>query len=144
MQVLLEEREHLLLGNRWHPGVVLDAGVVVGDECDAGVVHAELAREVRLGVLRHVDDVPALRAVPTRLGARGKAGTRDHDDRSRVVHPDAGALARLQRVASDDRAVRVGVRHVMGGTRVVERVGATPGAVDELVEDDKVARMYVG
>ena len=55
-----------------------------------------------------------------------------------------GSLARLQCVSSDDGAVRVGIRHVVGVARVVERVGATPGAVDELVEDDEVAGMDVG
>src|SRR5439155_12774272 len=48
VQVLLEEREHLLLGDRFHARVVLDSGVVVGDECDAGIVHAELAGEIGL------------------------------------------------------------------------------------------------
>ena len=64
-------------------GIVFDAGVVVGDERDAGVVHAELAREVRLGILRHADDVPTLRAVPARLRARREARAVDHDDRAR-------------------------------------------------------------
>ena len=44
---------------------MLHARVVVGDERDARVVHAELAREEGLGILRHVDHVPALAAETT-------------------------------------------------------------------------------
>ncbi len=61
-----------------------------------------------------------------------------------VVHAHADALARLDRVPGDDCAVRIGVGDVMGVARVVVRVGATPGAIDELVEDDEVAGMDVG
>ena len=124
-------------------GIVLDAGVVVGDERDAGVVHAELAREIRLGILRHVDDVPALRAVPGRLGARGEARALHDHDGAAFVHRHTDPRARVDRGRGDDRAVRIGERHVVAEAGVVERVGPAPRAVDELVEHDEVAGMHV-
>ena len=124
-------------------GIVLDAGVVVGDERDARVVHAELAREVRLRILRHVDDVPALRAVPGRLGAGREARALHDDDRAALVHRRRRRAAPASTAAAaDDRAVRIGERHVVAEARVVERVGPAPRAVDELVEHDEVAGVH--
>src|SRR5919106_6227008 len=60
VQIRREELEHLGLGDR-HPRLVFPhAGVVVGDEGDGGVAHAQLPGEVGLRVLRHVDDLPTL------------------------------------------------------------------------------------
>src|SRR5581483_1408316 len=89
LQVRLEEPEHLGLGHRLHAADALDAGVVVGDEGDGGVTHAELPGQVGLGVLGHVDDVEALAAVPAGLGPAREAGPLDDDHRARRVDGDA-------------------------------------------------------
>ena len=53
---------------------------------------------------------------------------------------DADLRGGFDRVRPQHRAVRIGERHVMYVLAVVERVVAPARAVDELVEDDEVAR----
>jgi hypothetical protein len=60
------------------------------------------------------------------------------------MHAHADAFTGVDRVARDDRAVRIGVGNVMSVARVVERVGPSPRAVDELVEHDEVTGVNVG
>ncbi len=123
-----------LLGDRRHAGVVLDAGVVVGDERDARVVHAELAGEIRLGVLRHVDDVPTLRPVPTRLGARREPRSGDHHDRParracvlRRARPTPPRWLRDDRGSTDRRRTRGARRPRRSRCRAGPRCGRRAG-----------------
>ena len=65
----------------WLVRVALDADVAVGDQGQAGVAQAELAGQVGLGVLRHVDDVdrrrPSTSADSARVEKRGPCTTTD-------------------------------------------------------------------
>src|SRR5271166_5318464 len=59
--VAIEDLDDFVMGDGWH---TLEADVVVGDERNVRIAHLELAREVGLGVLRHVDDLPPLALEP--------------------------------------------------------------------------------
>ena len=78
-----QDRHGRLHGDRLAVGVALDADVAVGDQGQAGVAQAQLAGQVGLGILGHVDDVHAGRRVPARLGPGREAGALDHHDRAR-------------------------------------------------------------
>ena len=91
--VAIEHLDDLVMRDRRHP---LEPDVVVGDERDVDVAHLELARQVSLGILRHVDDLPALALKPLRFGARREARPLDHDDRAALVRLDC----RVERSAS--------------------------------------------
>jgi hypothetical protein len=60
------------------------------------------------------------------------------------VHGDPAGPTGLEQGVADPLVVGVGEGLVVGGPIVVERVGSAPGAVDELVEDDEVARVQLG
>src|SRR5450759_4168470 len=139
--VLIEYTYDLVVGHRLD---ALGPDVVVRDQRDVAVADLELAREVTLGILRHVDDLPALGGEPARLRARGETRPLDDDYRSRGVrrYPQLGGL--LDRVLPHHRTVRVRRGDVHRGGAVVERVLAAPRAVDELVADDEVAGDHVG
>ena len=66
-----------------------------------------------------------------------------------TIVPDACAVTPASIVASttscpQDRAVRIGERHVVHDVAVVVGVGAAARAIDELVEHDEIARGDVG
>ena len=97
MDVVVEEAEHLLLRHRLDSGHPFEAGVVVGHERDPGVADVRLSGERRLGVLRHVDDVPPGAAVPGGLGTGREPRSLHDDDRAAVVHGDARAVSPRRR-----------------------------------------------
>lgn len=140
MDVRLEKREDLLLAHRFHVRIVFDPGVVISHEGNTGITDAELSCEMGLGVLGHVDGVPALRSVPPGLSLCGEARSLDHHHGSAVVHRDAACLACAQRGATQFVAVGLGQRNMVNIGLVVERVGTTPRAVHELVEHNEVTR----
>src|ERR1035437_3000598 len=95
-----------------------------------------LAREIRLGIVRHVDDFPTQRAEPLRLGARREARALDDDDRALVVGVDVESAQRVDRDRAHLRTVGIGERNVRRHRAVVEGVLASRGTVDDLVGDD--------
>ena len=120
-------------------GALVDARVVVGDEGDVDDRHPELAAQPRLGVLGHVDDLPARVGEPLRFGLGREAGTLDHDDGAALVDLDAVVADGLDGELPQDRVVRLGRGEVGHDRPVVERVGPLSGGpIDELVADHEV------
>src|ERR1700733_9953574 len=146
LHALVVAREHLhhfVVRHRLHARLAFEPDVVVGDQRDVHVTHLELAREIRLGIVGHVDDLPAQRAEPLRLRARGEARALDDDDRALVVRVDVQPAQRVDRDRPQLRAVRIGERDVRRHGAVVERVLAPARAVDDLVGDHHRAGLHV-
>ena len=89
-------------------GALEHAGVVVGDQRDVDDGHAELATQVRLGVLGHRDDLPTGVAEPFRLGLRGEARPVDDHDRAALVERDVVLADHIGGHAPEHRVVDVG------------------------------------
>ena len=137
-RVELEDLEHAHRVDRL--GALVDAGVVVGDQADVDDGHAQLAAQVRLRVLGHVDDLPAGVAEPLRLALGREPRALDDHDRALLVDGDVVLADDLDGDPAQLRVVDVGRADVAHDRAVVERVGPAAGPVDELVADHEVAR----
>ena len=87
----------------------LDADVVVGDQRDVRVAELQLAGEQRLGVLGHVDDLPAGGREPRRLRARARTAAPRSPRRCRARAAGCPARVPARRSPLAHRgAVRIG------------------------------------
>ena len=120
LRVLLEHREHVVGGHGL--GALEHPGVVVGDQGDVDDGHPELATQVGLGVLGHVDDLPAGVAEPLRLGLGREARALDHDDRAAVVDGDPVLADDVEGDPAQGRVVGLGRADVGHDRAVEERV----------------------
>src|SRR5206468_9918640 len=89
-------------------------------------------------------DFPAHCRKPAAFGAGAKSRALDDDDRAPLVRVDPGGASGLNRERTELRAVRVGRADVHREGTVVEGVGSTRRAIDELVADDEIARSDAG
>ena len=143
MEVLVKDAQHVVVGDG---GVLAQAGVVVGDQAHVHVVHAQLAGEPCLGVLRHVHHRPAHLLEPLALSGGREARPLDGDDGPAVVHRNAQLAAFLDGDLAHGLAVGVSCGEVLHAQPQVmreERVGTTLGPVHKLVADHKVAGVDV-
>ena len=141
--LLCEHFDHLDVRDRLDAVLPFEADVVVGDQRDVDVAHLELAREIRLRVVGHVDDLPAQTREPLRLRSRREARPLDDDDRTGIVGVDLEVAQRFDRHRPHLRAVRIGEADVRGDRAVVERVLAAGRAIDDLIGDDHRSRLDV-
>ena len=95
-------------------------------------------------MLRHPDDVPALRREEPRLRPRREAWTLDHDHGSPIVHRQSERARPLDGHLAKRGAVRVGERDVRGHRPVVERAGSSLRPIDELIADHELAGLHAG
>src|SRR5260221_14577908 len=104
--VAVEHPEHRL--QRFLAGdgrTAAEADVVVGDHREDRVAEARFAGEIALGILSHVDEIPALPGEPPAFGAGRKARALDDSRSAGRVGPESGCPAGAEGVGTQPWAV---------------------------------------
>src|SRR6516165_8859866 len=117
--------------------------IVIGDHCDGRVADLGLAGELGLGHIGHSDHVAFPRAV--KLAFRKARELRAfHDEISTAaLERYTGLCSRRNQYVADPTADRMGHRHMRDTPLSKKTLLPRKGAVDELIDDDKIAGLKI-
>src|SRR5579872_2513831 len=147
LHTLVITREYLhdfFVRDRFDAGHTFETDIVIGDQRDIDVAHLELASQIAFGILRHVDDFPAVAREPLRFGARREARPLNDDDRPVVVRRNADLLELVDRDRTQLRTIRICKRDVRCNRAVVKRILAARRAIDDLIAYDHLTGRNFG